>query len=65
MGFRRWLMFLVLVTVPVVALGAVLRTTQGPYAFACQKRHDGFAIIVTSLDSGVSNAYSVPFGECL
>lgn len=64
MGFRRWLMFLILVTVPIVALGAVLRTTQGPYTFGCQPRKDGFAIVVTSLDSGASSFYSVPFGEC-
>jgi hypothetical protein len=48
-----------------VALAGVLRVTQGPYTFACQPRHDGFAIIVTSLDSGASNTYSIPFGECL
>lgn len=64
MGFRRWFVFLVLITAPVVALGLVLRTSQGPYTFGCQPRHDGFAVIVTSIDSGASNAYSVPFGEC-
>jgi hypothetical protein len=65
MGFRRWLIFLLLVTLPVVALGAVLRSSQGPYTFACESRHDGFAVIVTSVSSGVRDAYSIPFGECL
>jgi hypothetical protein len=64
-GFRRWITFLLLVTVPLVGLGGLLRLTQGPYTFACQPRHDGFAIIVTSESSGASNAYSIPFGECL
>jgi hypothetical protein len=64
MGFRRWIMYLLLVTVPVVALGLILRSSQGPYTFGCQARHDGFAILVTSLDSGATSAYAIPFGEC-
>jgi hypothetical protein len=65
MGFRRWITFLVLLTLPLAGLGGLLRLTQGPYSFSCQTRHDGFAIVITSESSGQSNAYGIPVGGCL
>ena len=64
MGFRRWLIFLVCLIIPLLLLAAGLRVTQGPYSIACQARHDGFALIWTSESSGRSTPFALPFGEC-
>lgn len=64
MGFRRWLIFLACVIIPLILLAAGLRAVQGPYSFSCRARHDGFAIIYTSETSGGSKAFGIPFGEC-
>lgn len=64
MGLRRWLIFLLLVSIPLLGFAALVNAGTGPYTLTCQNLHAGFQVVLVSLHNGQASAYAIPFGSC-
>lgn len=64
MGLRRWVIFLLLVTVPLAGFGGAANLVSGPYDVSCANTGSGFQIVLTSLKTGETDSFGLPVGGC-
>lgn len=64
MGRRRWIMFLLLLSIPLLGFAGAVQATSGPYSVECQNVSPGFQITLSSMRTGQTSFYEVPFASC-